>query len=239
MDLDGPTRFRPRKSIPSDRFLGPFPQSLQENSSSSDAPSSNAGVELNEDDVLWTGDFTEPDQRHSTPSSSVARIPGLHRRYHHNQQLNHHQHKNFAQSEGFGILAALPENETSLSPRKVSHVYQKGSFSPSSSSSSRMIPVIPKPPQDRMSLPSSVKYQSAPVNVPVMPKAVRSHREFDDIEDADDPGDGEMLPPHEIVARTHSPMVAFSVLEGAGRTLKGRDLRQVRNAVWRRTGFLD
>jgi hypothetical protein len=29
------------------------------------------------------------------------------------------------------------------------------------------------------------------------------------------------------------------VLEGAGRTLKGRDLRQVRNAVWRKTGLLD
>ena len=32
---------------------------------------------------------------------------------------------------------------------------------------------------------------------------------------------------------------SFSVREGAGRTLKGRDLRRVRNAVLRRTGFLD
>uniref|UniRef100_A0A0E0MCL2 Uncharacterized protein n=1 Tax=Oryza punctata TaxID=4537 RepID=A0A0E0MCL2_ORYPU len=50
--------------------------------------------------------------------------------------------------------------------------------------------------------------------------------------------DGEaMVPPHEIVARraaAHS-----SVLEGSGRTLKGRDLHRVRNAVLRRTGFLD
>lgn len=52
----------------------------------------------------------------------------------------------------------------------------------------------------------------------------------------------EMLPPHEIVDRARardSPMTTFSVLEGAGRTLKGRDLRQVRNAIWRKTGFLD
>jgi hypothetical protein len=28
-------------------------------------------------------------------------------------------------------------------------------------------------------------------------------------------------------------------MEGAGRTLKGRDLRRMRNAVWRTTGFLD
>lgn len=52
----------------------------------------------------------------------------------------------------------------------------------------------------------------------------------------------EMLPPHEMLARARareSPMTTFSMLEGAGRTLKGRDLRQVRNAVWRKTGFLD
>ena len=57
-----------------------------------------------------------------------------------------------------------------------------------------------------------------------------------------DEDDEEMLPPHEMVARARareSPMTTFSVLEGAGRTLKGRDLRQVRNAVWRKTGFLD
>lgn len=47
----------------------------------------------------------------------------------------------------------------------------------------------------------------------------------------------EMVPPHVIVARSH--MTSFSVLEGAGRTLKGRDLRRVRNAVLQKTGFLD
>ena len=51
----------------------------------------------------------------------------------------------------------------------------------------------------------------------------------------------ERLPPHEIVARNSAqrPVMAYSVLEGRGRTLKGRDLRQVRNAVLRQTGFLD
>lgn len=82
--------------------------------------------------------------------------------------------------------------------------------------------------------------QSAPVNVPVLAMAMRRrHREFDEIDEDEEEGDREMLPPHEIVARTQSPMLACSVLEGVGRTLKGRDLRQVRNAVWRRTGFLD
>lgn len=46
----------------------------------------------------------------------------------------------------------------------------------------------------------------------------------------------EMVPPHVIVARSH---VTFSVFEGVGRTLKGRDLRSVRNAVFQKTGFID
>ncbi|KAG7950527.1 hypothetical protein I3843_13G117900 [Carya illinoinensis] len=233
MDLNSPSRFCPRKSTVGDRFLGSSPH--HDNTSSSSAPASSAGVELNEDDVLWTGDFSDLDHHHhSTPPSSASSNP-------HNNLLHNHHHKSFAGSESFGILAALPENETSPNIRNFSHLYPKASLSLSSSSSStstssRIIPTIPKPSQDRMSLPSSVRYQSAPVNVPVLAKAMRRHREFDAIDDVDDDGDGEMLPPHEIVARVQSPMLACSVLEGAGRTLKGRDLRQVRNAVWRRTG---
>jgi hypothetical protein len=36
-----------------------------------------------------------------------------------------------------------------------------------------------------------------------------------------------------------SPGKPSSMLEGVGRTLKGRDLRRVRDAVLRQTGFLD
>jgi hypothetical protein len=42
----------------------------------------------------------------------------------------------------------------------------------------------------------------------------------------------------EVLAR-RAAAARSSVLEGAGRTLKGRDLRRLRNAVLRRTGFLD
>jgi len=74
-------------------------------------------------------------------------------------------------------------------------------------------------------------------------KARRRHCDFDDNdedEDGEEDEDEEMVPPHEFVARNsdQSPMLAYSVLEGIGRTLKGRDMRQVRNAVWRQTGFL-
>ncbi|XWS52833.1 hypothetical protein CRYUN_Cryun11dG0106100 [Craigia yunnanensis] len=93
---------------------------------------------------------------------------------------------------------------------------------------------IPKPQQERISIVSSSSsslgrfHQSAPVNLPMLAKKIRENREFDDFYDLDVEEEGEILPPHEIVARSlaHSPMLACSVLEGVGRTLKGRDLRQ-------------
>lgn len=67
---------------------------------------------------------------------------------------------------------------------------------------------------------------SAPVSVPECRSAVESER------------DDEWLPPHEYLqARSGAPAVATSVLEGVGRTLKGRDMSRVRDAVWNNTGF--
>lgn len=82
--------------------------------------------------------------------------------------------------------------------------------------------------------------QSAPVRVPVWPG--RAPRRAEDerrkqAEESDDEDGDEMVPPHVVAARRHAR--SSSVLEGAGRTLKGRDLRRVRNAVLRQTGFLD
>lgn len=89
----------------------------------------------------------------------------------------------------------------------------------------------------------AVPHQSAPLNIPVgPPRKPRSGIWFDEAGERDDYTDmSEMLPPHEIVARrtANTPLTASSCLEGVGRTLKGRDLRRVRNAVWRQTGFLD
>ena len=45
------------------------------------------------------------------------------------------------------------------------------------------------------------------------------------------------VPPHEYLARSARSMSTRSVVEGAGRTLKGRDMRRVRDAVWSQTGF--
>ncbi|CDP04405.1 unnamed protein product [Coffea canephora] len=59
--------------------------------------------------------------------------------------------------------------------------------------------------------------------------------------DDDDDDSEEMIPPHEIVARrmARSPVVSYSMCEGVGRTLKGRDLCTLRNAILAKTGFLE
>ncbi|XVF03848.1 hypothetical protein REPUB_Repub05bG0028400 [Reevesia pubescens] len=66
----------------------------------------------------------------------------------------------------------------------------------------------------------------------------------DSKEEDDDDDDGEFnskVPPHEILARrlARNQISPFSVFEGVGRKLKGRDLRKVRNAVLTKTGFLE
>lgn len=60
-------------------------------------------------------------------------------------------------------------------------------------------------------------------------------------ESDEDDGDDNMIPPHEYIAKklARSQISSFSVCEGAGRTLKGRDLKRVRNAILSKTGFLE
>ncbi|KAK7359779.1 hypothetical protein VNO77_01744 [Canavalia gladiata] len=57
----------------------------------------------------------------------------------------------------------------------------------------------------------------------------------------DDDEDDDMVPPHEWIARklARSQISSFSVCEGNGRTLKGRDLSKVRNAILTKTGFIE
>lgn len=88
---------------------------------------------------------------------------------------------------------------------------------------------------------------SAPVNVPDWSKITgtlasqggRESLSSEDEEDDDERGGAIVLPPHELVAREYAKTVSFSVREGVGRTLRGRDLDHVRTAVLRKTGFLD
>ncbi|KAF5750534.1 hypothetical protein HS088_TW03G00872 [Tripterygium wilfordii] len=217
--MDSATRHR--RSTSSDRFL--FLPSYN-SPTPADAAASAVGDELNEDDILWKGDFTAPNENNHNSTTSTT--------------FNNHVHRSLP---GFrnnsGILAALP------GPDHGSVLYRKPSIP---SSSSKGIPSMRRPPApgDReliQSLPSRNFKQSAPMQVPLLSIAMAKRMNSKFIEDDDVEGDEEMLPPHEIVARASGRelQTTFSVLEGVGRTLKGRDLRQVRNAVWRRTGFLD
>ncbi|XP_075477322.1 uncharacterized protein LOC142518423 [Primulina tabacum] len=58
--------------------------------------------------------------------------------------------------------------------------------------------------------------------------------------DDDDEEGNEMVPPHEYLARrlASTQIASFSMCEGVGRTLKGRDLSKLRNAILTKTGFL-
>lgn len=76
--------------------------------------------------------------------------------------------------------------------------------------------------------------KSMPVNIPVNVNR-KAWLRFD----VDEEG-GEMVPPHVIIGRrVANKVMAFSVCTGNGRTLKGRDLSEVRNSILRMTGFLE
>ena len=83
---------------------------------------------------------------------------------------------------------------------------------------------------------------SLPMEIPDWSKILkddyRDHRKRDSDEDVvDDEHEDQdyRFPPHEYLARTRG--ASFSVHEGKGRTLKGMDLRRVRNAIWEKVGF--
>ncbi|KAI5666264.1 hypothetical protein M9H77_16117 [Catharanthus roseus] len=88
---------------------------------------------------------------------------------------------------------------------------------------------------------------SLPVNVPdwskILKDEYRDNRRRDcEDDDFDDDDEGEnRIPPHEFLAKqlARTRIASFSVHEGVGRTLKGRDLSRVRNAIWEKTGFED
>ncbi|KAI5665301.1 hypothetical protein M9H77_24624 [Catharanthus roseus] len=105
-----------------------------------------------------------------------------------------------------------------------------------------------KPLKKLMTNQRPIAANSLPVNVPDWSRILgneygRNNRDLDldlDLDKEDKDGDDDYydrLPPHEYLARTRGS--SFSVHEGIGRTLKGRDLSRVRNAVWKQTGFED
>ncbi|KAG5517096.1 hypothetical protein RHGRI_037747 [Rhododendron griersonianum] len=104
-------------------------------------------------------------------------------------------------------------------------IFPAGNFKSQNSRSKK-----PRRMKKRNSIPISI-----PENVSGNPWIQAVETDFFD----DDEGE-QFVPPHVILGRRISDgKMAFSVCTGNGRTLKGRDLSQVRNAILRMTGFLE
>ncbi|KAL5702045.1 hypothetical protein ACHQM5_027313 [Ranunculus cassubicifolius] len=83
--------------------------------------------------------------------------------------------------------------------------------------------------------------RSLPLSIPDWSKITDKDSDEDGEQDEDD--SDKMVPPHEYLLarqlRRTQIACSFSVHEGRGRTLKGRDLSRVRDAIWEQTGFED
>lgn len=82
---------------------------------------------------------------------------------------------------------------------------------------------------------------TAPIEIPAAASGAREASDWEEdvvvVEGRrDDVGEVVVVPPHVLLARRRA---AFSVCSGQGRTLKGRDLRRVRDSVLRMTGFIE
>ncbi|XP_076941240.1 protein S40-6-like [Bidens hawaiensis] len=135
--------------------------------------------------------------------------------------------------------------ERALEPNsKLNKPYKINKKSSSSSScvltshdGARMIPRCCN--EAKVSISSHKQQQSsAPMSIPdwskIYKKGPSDHRYYDDDNDNDD---SEIVPPHEYIARRLA--ITSSMCEGGGWTLKGRDLSKLRNAILRKTGFLE
>jgi len=253
--MDSPGR--PRRSPPVDRFLGLFSSPYH----SLPASSPSAGDELLEGDLLFPAPPSSSD-----PPPDASKNPGRVQGGHLGLLAALHEGDRKVRGRGGAATVAAASTATAgtsgtLLRRKATIAAAAAAASSASSvtpslsptSASRAIPVAPRP-RDPELPPAAPYHQSAPVLVPVPPPWSRG-RKWDKL--AGGPGDGDdddeelfhgdaaMLPPHEMVARASagggygSPGKPSSMLEGVGRTLKGRDLRRVRDAVLRQTGFLD
>ncbi|XP_052187519.1 uncharacterized protein LOC127798186 [Diospyros lotus] len=176
--------------------------------------------ELHESDVVWS--YSDDDDLSSRSPPTYSNSPTAFRR----------GHRQFS-----GLSAALSDDHRPL-------VRRRPALDPSLSavSAARAIPLVLRP-DGFAGTPQSKFPQSAPMNVPAWPKKVggfgaSSLGGLDEAEEEELEEEEEMVPPHEIVARSHAA-TTFSVFEGVGRTLKGSDLRRVRNAVFQKTGFID
>ncbi|CAN4078346.1 unnamed protein product [Withania somnifera] len=181
----------------------------------------NSSSDLGEEDVWSTVDDMVNGDDHSSmgewsPRSSVERNRSFGGYVNRRQLVPQPDHQILHGRQVGGLSMAFDDSGKTASPR-ILHQF-RGLDAPSP----RMVQMA----------------TSAPVNVPDWSKIYRvnSVESLHDSDDGVDDHDSEMVPPHEYLARSRNSNT-HSVFEGVGRTLKGRDLSRVRDAVWSQTGF--
>lgn len=197
----------------SERFLGSFGYNQEQETVAGSS-------EFGEDEVWSTFDNTVNADNHlvnvewtsGAGSESNGSFHGYRSR-HHAPRATSHEHN--AHRHVGGLSSAF---EDSSSPR-IMHQFRS---------------------QDNMVESPRGRYipTSAPVNVPDWSKiyGINSAESLHNLDDEFENGELELVPPHEYLARSRD-MAANSEFEGVGRTLKGRDMSRVRDAVWSQTGF--
>ncbi|OMO64860.1 Senescence regulator [Corchorus olitorius] len=173
--------------------------------------------------------------------------------------------EDFNEEEVWSYVKEKEDLSPTPTPRKLPRESSSSSNSSSSSSAWRLPSkprMIRRVSNSAISHETKVVHQqsSAPVKIPDWSKIYGKHANImesssssssswvennnGDSQDGygeDDDDDDDIVPPHEWLARklARSQISSFSVCEGMGRTLKGRDLSKVRNAVLTKTGFLE
>ncbi|KAA8519584.1 hypothetical protein F0562_013792 [Nyssa sinensis] len=120
--------------------------------------------------------------------------------------------------------------------RETVATYDEDDYNFTAHSNSLVLPSNKNPKRKKM----KKKKNSIPVEIP---QNAQGNSWFQCVEsdffDDEEFEDGELVPPHVLLGRRVAGKMAFSVCTGIGRTLKGRDLSEVRNSILRMTGFLE
>ncbi|XP_057755336.1 protein S40-4-like [Arachis stenosperma] len=160
-----------------------------------------------------------------------------------NKEKDHHHHQDSAGSRTMMMRVSKDSSSSAwpipAAPRKIPRA--NTTLTPSCYDDAKVVKL-----EGSSSNSSS---STEPMNIPdwskIYGKSKSKKKGYDyyDDENGDDDGDGDddMVPPHEWIARrlARTQISSFSMCEGMGRTLKGRDLSKVRNAILTKTGFIE
>uniref|UniRef100_A0A7N0UCS8 Senescence regulator n=1 Tax=Kalanchoe fedtschenkoi TaxID=63787 RepID=A0A7N0UCS8_KALFE len=204
----------------SERLLGSYTDYVHTQTMT---PTSTEPSDLEEEDI-WSMVDDSVDRRRSewVPRPQAIEISGSTRR---RSAAEHYTHHNGRRHHVGGLSLAFEDSSktTKTAPSRIVHQI-RANGSTGSGQMKRGVPFMAA---------------SAPLNVPDWSKIYRVDS-VESIHDSDgwlgEEFESEMIPPHEYLARSRNK-AATSVFEGVGRTLKGRDLSRVRDAVWSQTGF--